>query len=74
MSNKQNNHKSDQVNSNDGTIGHNGSYQKALDNRSNQFLCKWNDTELRPFDQPEYISSSVPCQHYRNRTNVTTRH
>lgn len=36
MSNKQNNHKSDQVNSNDGTIGHNGSYQKALDNRSNQ--------------------------------------
>ena len=36
MSNKQNNHQSNQANSNKGTIGHNSSYQKALDNRSNQ--------------------------------------
>ena len=36
MSSKQNNHKSNQANSNKGTIGHNTSYQKALDNRSNQ--------------------------------------
>ncbi len=36
MSNKQNNHKANQANSNKGTSGHNTTYQKAQDNRANQ--------------------------------------
>ena len=36
MSNKQNDHKTNQVNSNKGTSGHNPSYQKVQDNRANQ--------------------------------------
>jgi hypothetical protein len=36
MSNKQNDHKSNQVNDNKGTSGHNDAYKQAQDNRSNQ--------------------------------------
>ncbi|EIV8674570.1 alpha-amylase [Vibrio parahaemolyticus] len=36
MSNKQNNHKADQANSNKGTSGTNTTHQKAVDNRANQ--------------------------------------
>jgi hypothetical protein len=60
------NDQEDSRNFNDCNIG---KLEKCKDNRPKSYMCKWNLGTL-PEDEPEYLSSSIPCHNYSNRVEV----